>query len=287
MAFQSRQDVKGSISQPQYYTGLKLDLPDDRDFEKVYGAPQIPSADKHPVVDLRKYVRQVYSQGQMYSCTANIICAAYELELNKQAEDAGLLFINFDPSRLFVYYNARKYQSETGLDKGASIRDTLKAMFDIGACQESLWPYDIQNVLQQPPIECYRTAMGNKITKYESLNHDLDQFRACLKDGFPIAFGLRVYNSFLTNSNDVLMPVPSDEEIQNTPNPGLHGVLAVGYNDKSGYITILNSWSESFGHNGYFYMPYKVISDPELTFNFWKIGEVSHSFPRRAKVNKL
>ena len=288
MTFQSREDVKGSTSQPvkeviQYYTGLKHDKHDPRDFEKVYGAPQIPSADEHPIVDLRKYVRQVYHQGKMNSCGANVICSAYELELNKQAEDAGLPYYDFDSSRLFVYYNARTYEDITGIDDGASLRDTIKGMEVAGVCRESLWPYDLQKVTTRPSMNCYHSAMGNKIKRYEYLNHDLDQFRACLKDGFPIAFGFKIYKSFIITENEGLMPVPSDEEIQNTPEPMFHAVLAVGYNDTSERITVLNSWGKSFGDNGYFYMPYKVITDPILAYNFWKIGEVSLKISEPAK----
>ena len=284
MAFQHTEDVKGSTSQPlnpireiiQYYTGLKLDKHDHRDFEKVYGAPHISSADEHPVVDLRKYVRQVYAQGKMNSCGANVICSAYELELNKQAEEAGLPYYNFHCSRLFVYFNARRYEKNLKVDDGASIRDTLRGMVVAGACKESLWPYNVQNVLTPPPMNCYHSAVGNRIKRYEYLNHDLNQFRACLKDGFPIAFGFKIYKSFLITKNQGFMPVPSDEEIQNTSEPELHGVLAVGYNDNLKHIIVLNSWGESYGDKGYFYMPYKVITDSKLTFNFWKIGEVSH-----------
>ena len=293
MESQSKEDFKGSTPQQPnsvrdilpYYTGLKRDEPDLRDFEKVYGAPQIPSTDEHPVVDLRKYVHHIFTQGNINSCGANVICAAYELELNKQAAAISNTYYNFESSRLFVYYNARRYAKKADIDDGASIRATLKAMFIVGTCSESLWPYNIEKVLQPPPMTCYRAALGNKIRSFEYLNQDLHQFRACLKDEFPIAFGFKIYKSFLITKNEGLMPVPSDEEIQNTPDPELHGVLAVGYNDNSECITVLNCWGESFGDRGYFYMPYKVIIDPRLAFDFWKIGEVQANITNTVVVN--
>ena len=70
------------------------------------------------------------------------------------------------------------------------------------------------------------------------------------------------------------MPMPSPQEIQNNTNPGSQSVLAVGYDDRTKCITVLNSWGERFGDKGYFYMPYDYITNPKVAFNFWKIEEV-------------
>ena len=37
-------------------------------------------------------------------------------------------------------------------------------------------------------------------------------------------------------------------------NPTLHAVLVVGFDDDAQCITILNSWGNSFGNDGYLYM---------------------------------
>ena len=68
------------------HTGFKRNPPDARDLERVYGAPPIASAASLPVVDLRKYFHQVYDQGKLGNCSANVICATYELELKKEAQ---------------------------------------------------------------------------------------------------------------------------------------------------------------------------------------------------------
>ena len=258
-------------------TGLKLDKYDHRDQVKVYGAPHIPSKDEHPEADLREYIINIYTQGKMNSCAANVICAAYELLRNKQIKQAGGYSYSYSVgvSRLFVYYNSRVYENDTENDGGATFRDTLKTMILDGVCKENLWPYEVSKVSVKPTSECYADARGNNIRKFESLQQNLDQLRACLKDGYPFAFGFRIYKSFLATAEAGMMPAPTDEEIQTTPDPLMHGVLAVGYNDHTERITVLASWGSSYGDRGYFYMPYKSITDPRIAFNFWKLSEVS------------
>ena len=256
----------------KYYTGLRRDSPDPRDLIKQYGAHEIPSTDKHPMVDLRKYINQVYDQGNLNSCTANVLCAAYALELKRQAARTKSSYSYFDTSRLFLFYTSRAYVGHTEDNVGVSLRDAFKAMNKWGICRESIWPYNEEKLTWKPSFTSYREAVGNTITKYEYLDQDIHQFRACLKEGFPFAFGSELYDSFHGRENKTkgLMPMPSAEEIE-SDDYELHGLLAVGYDDNTECITCLNSWGESFGDKGYIYMPYEYITEPDRTFNFWKI----------------
>ena len=269
MAKKSEEDLSESTFN-DYRTGLIRDLPDERDLVRVYGSEDIPSSDEHPIVDLRKYVRKVYHQGNLGCCTANVICAAYELELKKEAEPHGYHYYHFDPSRLFLYYNSRVYKGVVNSDNGASLRDTLKAINDSGVCREELWPYKIQYFKKKPSKTSYDDAKGKTITKYESLGQQIHQLRACLRKGFAFAFGYHVYRNFVIKK-DGLMPMPSAEDIKAFTKTGGHCGLCVGYNDNTGCFTILNSWGETFGDKGYFYMPYDFIAIPLHAFNFWKI----------------
>ena len=256
----------------QHGTGFKPDSLDDRDIVRVYGAEQIPSTDHHPVVDLRKYIHQIYDQGKLGSCTANAVCAAYKLELSRQAEVSKRNFYYVDRSRLFVYYNSRVYENNIYSDEGASLRNTLKAINNLGVCQESIWPYDPQKFARKPSQESYNGAQGNTICKYAKLRQNIDQIRACLKSGFPIAFGIWVYKSFKSRTEKGAIPVPTQDEIDSTT-PFGHGVLAVGYDDNTELITVLNSWGEKWCDRGFFYMPYEFIINPKLALDFWKIEE--------------
>ena len=259
----------------EYRTGLKRGSPDPRDLIRKYGGHEIPSTDMHPMVDLRKYIDRVYHQGQLDSCSACIVCAAYALELKREAARTKGSYSYFDSSRLFLFYNSREFDGTTGQDAGVTIRDALRAMYKWGVCRELYWPYVERKVTKKPPSVSYQDALGNRVTKYEYLDQDIHQFRACLKEGFPFAFGFELYKSFNKSENKKkgLMPMPSDKEIKSGKYI-LHGVLAVGYDDTTRRITVLNSWGESFGDKGYFYMPYDYITEPDRAFDFWKIEKV-------------
>ena len=251
------------------YYGAKVDGYDYRDHRKVYGRLEIP---RHPSVDLREYVVHVYNQGSLGSCTANALCAAYSLDLKKQELTLGSYYY-FDPSRLFLYYNTREREGNTRVDSGASIRECVKALNCKGVCKESDWSYNIAYYTTKPPARCYKAADGNNLCKYERLDQDIDQLRACLKDNCPFVFGFKVYQSFhdRDNSSRGIMSMPSYHERTYSRPLGLHAVVAVGYDDRSRRIIVLNSWGKDWGSNGYFFMPYDFIKDSDMCFDFWKI----------------
>lgn len=117
---------------PPIKFGWKRDLPDHRDFKFKITAPKpVP-----PLVDLRHLCPPVYNQGQLGSCTANALGAAFQYEQIKQGKD------NFVPSRLFIYYNERAIEGTINEDAGAMIRDGIKTMVKDGVCPEKSWRYN-------------------------------------------------------------------------------------------------------------------------------------------------
>ena len=253
--------------------GGKRDVHDQRDVIRTYGAGERPTDTKH---DLVQYISHVYDQGSLHCCTANALCSAYGLELMRQSMESNSVYEYFDSSRLFLYYNSRLYDETTDRNTGVSVRHAFKSMKKYGLCTEASWPYDEQNFSVEPSSSCYQEGLGNSIANYSRLDQDIDEFRACLKAGYPFTVGFKIYSSFWNLENNIswLMPVPTDDEIRQEK-PLLHTVLAVGYDDDTQRITILNSWGRSFGNDGYFYMPYEYILNNKRAFDFWKIEEVS------------
>ncbi len=131
-------------SNREFQFGWLPDLPDHRD---LYYASVRKKSRKLPVsVDLRKQCPEIYDQGNLGSCTANALGAAFQFGQIKQQ------IASFIPSRLFIYYNER-VQIHTELsDSGAFIRDGIKSLNRDGVCPESDWPYLITKFTQKPLI---------------------------------------------------------------------------------------------------------------------------------------
>jgi C1A family cysteine protease len=77
-------------------------------------------ADLPPSVDLRSEMPPVYDQGNLGSCTANSVSALCQHSRKKLGKSP-----DFNPSRLFVYYNTRFIEGTVSYDSGATIRDTI------------------------------------------------------------------------------------------------------------------------------------------------------------------
>lgn len=247
--------------------GWRPDTPDVRD---KYYSPKVDVSTickTGTVVDLRKQCPGIYNQGELGSCTANAIAAAYEFDEIKENEDN--IFI---PSRLFIYYNERQMENTTGQDAGAEIRDGIKSINKIGVCPEPMWPYDISKFTQKPPKECYDTAKHHQSVQYSRVKQDLYHLKSCLDEGLPFVFGFAVYESFETEevskTGVMTMPTEKDNIL------GGHAVMAVGYdNDKEVFI-IRNSWGVNWGDQGYFYMPYEYMTNKNLCSDFWVVKKV-------------
>jgi C1A family cysteine protease len=249
--------------------GWKPDLPDHRD--QMYAAPIAAELKLPAKVDLRPQCPKViYDQMQLGSCTANAIAKAVEFDLLRQKKH------DFMPSRLFIYYNERAIEGTVQEDSGAQIRDGIKTVAKLGVCSEKTWPYSDKNpgpFQEKPSQAAYKEALGCKATTYQRLPRTLRSFQSRLASGFPFVFGFTVYETFesqeVAKTGEVPMPRPQEEVL------GGHAVLAVGYDDATQRFIVCNSWSDKWGQQGYFTMPYAYLLDENLADDFWTIVAVT------------
>ena len=164
--------------------GWKADLPDHRDL-----SIQFEEYDHYnQKIDLREHCPPIYDQGNLGSCTANAIAAAYQFdEIRQENSDS------FMPSRLFIYYNERKMEGSVNADSGANIRDGVKSINRQGVCHEGIWPYDITKFKSEPDPKCYDDAEKHKSLVYYKVKQNFKQIRAALHNGYPIVFGIYHY----------------------------------------------------------------------------------------------
>ena len=251
---------------------LKADAPDHTDVVLKIPADAFPIG---PTADLRPLCPPIYNQGRTGSCTGNAAAAAFEfLQLAELRTKAAVGSEVFDPSkyepasRLFIYYNERRLNHDTGVDAGATLRDAIKSLLYWGACPESVWPYIESAALTVPSKEAYHEAIKHRISKYYRYT-DLESIKHSLAAGFPVIFGITIYQSF--ESDDVaetgIVPMP----IANEKCLGGHALMMVGYDDAKQHVIVRNSWGTEWGDKGYFTLPYAYITNPNLAGDFWTI----------------
>jgi C1A family cysteine protease len=242
------------------------DVPDHRDHP--YVPPAGLAASRPASVDLRPRCPAVLDQQSGSTCTANAIASAHLYDQLQQRLPSPAL-----PSRLFLYWNERVALGTQASDSGATLRGGIKSIARQGACPEPQWPYDLAQLLVQPPDACFQAALPHRAVSYKRIHRDLDLFRACLAEGWPFVFGFSVYASFHTpavaQSGAVPMPQHGDSH------RGGHAVLAVGYDDAARTFRFLNSFGAGWGQGGYGTMPYDYLTHPHLSEDFWTLRAVA------------
>jgi C1A family cysteine protease len=212
-------------------------------------------------------VSPIDDQGNLGSCTGNAVAGAIDCidrKNNKQLQ----------VSRLFIYYQERLLEGTVYYDAGAYLRDGIKACYTYGAPLESVWPYNISKWATKPSTAAYKDALNRRVTGYARCTN-FTAVKNAIANRTPVVVGFIVYESFEypANNNTGMMPYPNTATEQVL---GGHAVCIVGYNDSlnGGSFICRNSWGTGWGDHGYFYMPYKVIQDTNMSFDFWTISGV-------------
>jgi C1A family cysteine protease len=248
--------------------GWLPDLPDNRDHIWKPGrrAPRkLPSK-----VDLRTsgFEPPIYDQGYLGSCTANAIAGAYEFEQRRQG------LTDFNPSRLFIYFEERRKINTIAVDSGAFIRDGLDVVHKLGAPDERLWPYDVNRFTVSPSPDVYADGEKHQTVAYASVDNKRQYMvKTALAMGIPIVFGFTVYSWFENpDAHGVVTPATGASVL------GGHAVELVGYEHVGRSRKLWgigrNSWGSGWGDGGYFYMPLGWICDYANADDFWVIQSV-------------
>jgi C1A family cysteine protease len=227
---------------------------------------------KLPVkVDLRPFMTKVEDQQRLSSCTANATAGAYEYLAKKHLKNRA-----FEVSRLFVYYNARLRASNVIKDSGSHIQYAIESLHKLGACTEEVWPYDMKKVNDKPHTPSYEEACNFKVQKSYNIPTDLNAWKKCLADGYPIIFGISLFKGFDSCSqNKGVVPMPSPDEASRQAH-GLHAMLCVGYSEVDKLFIIRNSWGEKWGDKGYCYMPYDYVINSKFNMgDSWMIARTA------------
>lgn len=218
----------------------------------------------------------VYDQLQTSSCVGNAVAACLQFERLRLGLPEGQRV----PSRLMLYYGAREIEGTVDSDAGSEIRDCVKVAASQGVTFEDgpySWPFDPRNVLLKPPRDRYDHAFHDPATvRYLAVSQTAQQLRACLADGWPVAFGFTCYagldsKEIATNdrnaaqSGRLVMPQLGEQPL------GGHAVVLAGYDNPNRTFLVRNSWSTAWGLRGYFMMPYEYVLRADLSSDFWTV----------------
>jgi len=217
-------------------------------------------------IDLRPNCSPVEDQGHVGSCTANSIVGALEdLQIASGSPMTDL-------SRLFVYYNARRFSDQEGVDCGASMPHAMASLLAFGACPEVLWPYDEARWGLKPEEACYQNTIRFQGLHYASVSPN-DERKYVLASGLPIIFGMGVPQHLLmvVGGQTGYMPPPSDGRWEKASSG--HAMLIVGYSDAKNAWLVRNSWGTDYGIDGHVWIDYHVMDHygmgPQA---FWTVG---------------
>ena len=245
------------------------DHPDARDH--IFRGDVMPVQILPSKIDLTPYMPLlVYDQLTLGSCTANASCMAVWFAMLKQKLG------DWNPSRLFEYYNSRDMEGTVNTDSGAMIRDAIKTINQVGICTEDMWPYDVTKFTWKPSADAYVEAQKTMAIKYERIYNAISpsDMKLCLANGIPFVLGFSVYSSFESAqvANTGIVPMPN---LQTESLLGGHAVLCIGYDDSTKMFKCRNSWGLNWGDHGYFYMPYDYLTNQNLSDDFWAIDIIS------------
>lgn len=232
-------------------------------FDETYEAKKVTENN----VDLREGFTKIKNQGQIGACTVFSIASIYEYILKKNVQT------EIDLSESFVYYNVRHAEGKEYEDTGSSFQDVIKSMGEQGICTESLHPYS-NSISEVPSEEAYSDGMTRRIVKALNVNIKEEDIKSAIQEGYPVAVSLKIYESFHTTKGFVERP--TEEELKSA-DYGHHAMVVVGYADDSKLFVVRNSWGEDFGDDGYCYIPYSYICDPDLNRIACIVTEVDYS----------
>lgn len=241
--------------------GWIRDLPDPRDHKLMVAAPEplllADDLDLEPIP-----VVPTLDQGNLGSCTAHTAAYGYG-----HLKGSAIVL-----SRLFQYYNARILEGTIASDSGASIRNTIKALVDYGACAETFWEYDIVRYRETPPQAAYDRASLGQVIEYLSVDQTEQSIFGALLGGYPIMFGMLIYRQFELVGPTGIVQMPN----KNDPPLGGHSQWAFGWRTIAGkkYIRSRNSWGVDHGDHGYVYIPIEYLLDRDLAADFWVIKAI-------------
>lgn len=205
----------------------------------------------------------IYDQGSLGSCVAQAWAAVVAFIRQKEH-----LPNQWAPSRLAIYYDARRVLGNTTTDSGSTVSAASATLTYQGVFAEPFWPYDPTKVLVEPPPSYYAAAKPHRIVNPLLIdNTKINVLKSCLASGFPFVAGFLCYASFEypTTIQTGIVPMPN---VASEAFLGGHAVCVTSYSDATRMFGFRQSWGLSYGAGGRGWLPYDYLTSIGFSRDF-------------------
>lgn len=225
------------------------------------------------VVDLSAELPGPGNQGQQGSCVGWAVGYATKSyhEVLEQGWSPDSSLHQFSPSWIYNQING-------GVDKGSSIGNAMSLVVAQGADTLHDFGYDDDDYTRQPDADSYQRAWHYRASAWNTLDVTVPDFKAQLADGNVIVIGFAVLPDFdaLNGSSNKVYDTAAGTRSGCQTAPcvrGYHAVAIVGYDDDVHAFKFINSWGDDFGDDGYGWIAYSFIDDPDLDMSAYVLHD--------------
>lgn len=204
-------------------------------------------------------------QMDMSACAVNACAAA----LNFLYAHLGVKL--FHASRMFLYYNTRRYimkLARLDVDSGCNLRDVCCAASTFGVCDETQWPYQRKRLGTQPPSALYKAAADMPTSTHRKVTQRLHHILACLLNNQPIVMGMSLFSNIKTIHKDGILAMPSEGDVA----LGAHAVLLCGYDLAEQRFIVQNCWGNNWANRGFFEVPIDFVLNTAYCWDLWTVA---------------
>jgi hypothetical protein len=239
-----------------------------RDISFSFGNQNLPSA-----YDLTDKFPPVGDQGQYGTCVAWAVGYSGKTAINAIDNNWGqadLANPSNQTSALDLFLNIPQQQRSPNCD-GTTFEPAMKVLADRGVASKQVAPYvNVGNCTQPPDPSWASNAGQNKISNFRQVERDVTTLKRNIADNRPVVFGARLGDNFMEwRSEEVLSGHTS---FNNVGLHARHAMTIVGYDDSRGprgAFKVVNSWGHVWGSDGFIWIDYQFMVDPDFGFIFF------------------
>ena len=254
----------------QYATGL-LPLSSDEQ-QKIHYAPSTVLSSTSSA-NLTKWLPPVKSQGRQGSCvgwtTGYYLKSFHENREDQLTPQEIVLESNqYSPSYIFNHVGLKDPNDAWICDTGSYTKDALNFLTSVGNVTWQEYPYIQSNCLPPSNGSLNQLAQKGRIGSWRTIRgRSLSEVKSQLQSGRPVALEIKVYPSFQAGYDG--SPYTN---FPNEPIDGYHAILAVGYDDSTQSVDLVNSWGTGWGNQGFGKLSYsawnRIVENAYVAYDF-------------------